>query len=145
MMSDVIQLRCQFFMSSVISNENLLYVIDLICALSPFEFHFFCFSLNNVSNRIRWSLDLRFQAADKNPGFYDIKDGIRIRSSKDSNFRPDWDSFNVSRHDTHVEVIGHNNVLVVKAVMRSLVALTVLLAHRLLCPETFLKCIMSFF
>lgn len=74
-----------------------------------------CFSLNNVSDRIRWSLDLRFQRADKNPGFYDVKSGVKMRSSSDPDFQPDWDSFvDVSRHDTHLEVMEHSSILVFK-------------------------------
>jgi ectoine hydroxylase-related dioxygenase (phytanoyl-CoA dioxygenase family) len=59
-------------------------------------------SLSNRSNEVRWSLDLRWQRADKNPGFYDIKPAVQMRSSSDENFTIDWDSFiNMSRHDTH--------------------------------------------
>jgi hypothetical protein len=50
-------------------------------------------SLNNMSDDIRWSLDLRWQAADKPVGFYGLKDGVRLRSS-DPNWKGvDWESF----------------------------------------------------
>jgi hypothetical protein len=52
---------------------------------------------------------MRWQAADKSPGFYDIKEGVRMRSSTDPNFQIEWDSFvNVTRHDTHMEVRKRN-------------------------------------
>jgi len=59
-------------------------------------------SLMNNSDVIRWSLDLRWQRADRDPGFYDLKEGVRMRSSTDPNFVIDWESFNaVSRHSRH--------------------------------------------
>lgn len=51
-------------------------------------------SLNNFSDQIRWSLDLRWQRADKSVGFYGLKDGVRMRSSTDPNHKIDWDTFN---------------------------------------------------
>lgn len=59
-------------------------------------------SLSNTSNDIRWSMDLRWQRADKPPGFSG-KDGIRLRSSTDPNLVIDWDSYlNVNkRHTEH--------------------------------------------
>ena len=60
------------------------------------------FSLMNKSDIIRWSLDLRWQRADRDVGFYDLKQGVRLRSSTDPNLVIDWDSFNaVVRHDRH--------------------------------------------
>ena len=51
------------------------------------------FSLMNNSDVIRWSLDLRWQRADRDVGFYDMKRGVRMRSSTDPNFVIDWNSF----------------------------------------------------
>jgi len=47
----------------------------------------------NNSDIIRWSLDLRWQRADKNVAFYDLKQGVRMRSSTDPNIVIDWDTF----------------------------------------------------
>ena len=52
------------------------------------------YSLPNKSKDIRWSLDLRWQSADKNVGFYDLKHGLLMRSSKEKNFKIDWEPFN---------------------------------------------------
>ena len=57
------------------------------------------FSLNNLSNDIRWSLDLRWQRPDKPVGFYDMKQGIMLRSEANPMSEIDWDKFNnVDRH-----------------------------------------------
>ncbi|XP_071493910.1 phytanoyl-CoA dioxygenase domain-containing protein 1 homolog [Diadema antillarum] len=50
-------------------------------------------SLTNLSNEIRWSLDLRWQRPDKPNGFYGIKESIPMRVEGDPNFKPDFDTF----------------------------------------------------
>lgn len=56
-------------------------------------------SLNNESNEIRWSLDLRWQRPDKPVGFYDLKDGVLMRTKEQPDFKIDWDTFDsVERH-----------------------------------------------
>jgi hypothetical protein len=63
-------------------------------------------SLQNTSDRIRWSLDLRWQTANRDVGFYDLKPGVRMRSSADPNYKIDWEPFDsISRHDTHKEEV----------------------------------------
>lgn len=53
----------------------------------------------NVSKDIRWSLDLRWQRPTEPFGFYNLKDGVLMRSSKDPNLEIDWEKFNkVDRH-----------------------------------------------
>ncbi|XP_046370068.2 uncharacterized protein LOC124144624 [Haliotis rufescens] len=47
----------------------------------------------NLSNDIRWSIDLRWQSPFYNMGFYNIQDGVRFRSSSETNVKPDWDKF----------------------------------------------------
>ena len=62
------------------------------------------FSLMNNSDVIRWSLDMRWQRADRDVGFYDLKQGIRMRSSTDPNFVIDWKSWEaVNRHERRKE------------------------------------------
>lgn len=51
-------------------------------------------SLPNISNGIRWSLDLRWQNPEKPWGFYGLKEGVLMRSSKNPVTHIDWDSFN---------------------------------------------------
>lgn len=61
-------------------------------------------SLDNFSDKIRWSLDLRWQDANKTVGFFGLKDGVRMRSSTDPNFKIDWEQFDaVSRHEKQFE------------------------------------------
>ncbi|KAK7103955.1 phytanoyl-CoA dioxygenase domain-containing protein 1 homolog [Littorina saxatilis] len=56
-------------------------------------------SLNNVSNDIRWSLDLRWQKPDKSVGFYDMKEGVLMRTKDKPNLKVDWSSFDaIERH-----------------------------------------------
>lgn len=67
-------------------------------------------SLDNVSDKIRWSLDLRWQDAKKPVGFYGLKPGIQMRSSSESNFKIDWDSFDaVNRHEKQSESMNAKN------------------------------------
>ncbi|KAL5008444.1 hypothetical protein ScPMuIL_014025 [Solemya velum] len=47
----------------------------------------------NISNGIRWAMDLRFQRPDKPFGFWELKQGLTLRSSKDPLLKPDWDAF----------------------------------------------------
>lgn len=57
-------------------------------------------SLPNMSKAIRWSLDLRWQRPSEPVGFYGLKEGLLMRSSKDPGMRIDWESFDaVNRHD----------------------------------------------
>lgn len=56
-------------------------------------------SLPNLSNDIRWSLDLRWQKSTEPVGFYNLKEGVLMRSSKDPNLKIDWETFNkIDRH-----------------------------------------------
>ncbi|XP_053403695.1 uncharacterized protein LOC123537801 [Mercenaria mercenaria] len=63
-------------------------------------------SLPNVSEGIRWSVDLRWQRASDPAGLWGMKDGVVMRSSKDPNFKIDWSSFDaVNRHIVQTEYI----------------------------------------
>ena len=57
-------------------------------------FYFFMFSLSNVSECIRWSLDLRWQKTGQPCGLWGLKDGVRMRSSDPSFKEIDWETFN---------------------------------------------------
>ncbi|XP_076099551.1 uncharacterized protein LOC143069006 isoform X2 [Mytilus galloprovincialis] len=66
-------------------------------------------SLPNMSNKIRWSLDLRWQRPSEPVGFYGLKDGILMRTSKDPNYKIDWEAFNkIDRHQVQKESIEEN-------------------------------------
>ncbi|KAK7094837.1 1-deoxypentalenic acid 11-beta-hydroxylase-like [Littorina saxatilis] len=50
-------------------------------------------SLPNVSNDVRWSVDLRWQSPSSNFGFYGIQEGILMRSPRQQNLKPNWEEF----------------------------------------------------
>ena len=52
--------------------------------------HCFHVSLENRSEIIRWSLDLRWQRPDKANGFYGLKDSVLMRTSENKDHVIDW-------------------------------------------------------
>ena len=46
-----------------------------------------------MSNDVRWSVDLRWQSPDAPWGFYNIQEGLLLRSAKNPNLTIDWDKF----------------------------------------------------
>lgn len=55
--------------------------------------HFKCsHSLPNISNQIRWALDLRWQRPDQPFGLYGLKDGLLLRKDGKT-VEPDWEKF----------------------------------------------------
>ena len=48
-------------------------------------------SLENYSNKTRWSLDLRFQDPKKATGFYDLKAPVLLRKADDPSYQVDWE------------------------------------------------------
>ena len=50
-------------------------------------------SLENYSDKIRWSLDLRWQQPDRPNGFYGLKENILMRTAKDPNHVIEWEGF----------------------------------------------------
>lgn len=50
------------------------------------------YSLPNISNQIRWALDLRWQRPDQPFGLYGLKDGLLLRKDG-KNVEPDWEKF----------------------------------------------------
>ena len=53
----------------------------------------FVYSQVNKSDKVRWSIDLRWQSPHENWGFYDIAEGIRLRSADKTRRLADWDKF----------------------------------------------------
>jgi len=51
------------------------------------------FSLRNKSDKVRWSIDLRWQSPHENWGFYGIAEGILLRSADQSRVLSDWNKF----------------------------------------------------
>jgi hypothetical protein len=71
---------------------------------------YFVSSVNNTSGNIRWSVDLRWQRSDRPLGFFGLKEGVVMRSSKERNLPIDFTSFNsVSRHEKQVESVKERN------------------------------------
>lgn len=50
-------------------------------------------SLPNYSTDVRWSIDLRWQSPHEKWGFYNIADGVLMRTAEKGNVTPDWNSF----------------------------------------------------
>jgi len=50
-------------------------------------------STENLSDRVRWSVDLRWQRPDEPSGFEGIKDCILMRTARDPRFRTDWEGW----------------------------------------------------
>ncbi|KAK3096497.1 hypothetical protein FSP39_000740 [Pinctada imbricata] len=50
-------------------------------------------SLRNVSDNIRWSVDLRWQSPEEHWGFYEIGEGVLFRSAKNKDITPNFDKF----------------------------------------------------
>lgn len=49
-------------------------------------------SLENYSDKTRWSLDLRWQDPKKPTGFYNLKESVLMRQSNDPDYKMDWTS-----------------------------------------------------
>lgn len=65
-------------------------------------------SLENRSDKIRWSLDLRWQRPDKPNGFYGLKDCLTMRRKSQANISIDWEPFaSWNRTKVQSEVVGH--------------------------------------
>ena len=50
-------------------------------------------SLENYSDKVRWSLDLRWQIPNKPNGFYGLKECVIMRKADDPNYQIDWENF----------------------------------------------------
>ncbi|XP_021359944.1 uncharacterized protein LOC110454642 isoform X2 [Mizuhopecten yessoensis] len=50
-------------------------------------------SLENFSNQVRWSIDLRFKKTGLPNGMFGLKPDVEMRSSKDPNMKIDWETF----------------------------------------------------
>lgn len=63
-------------------------------------------SLPNVTNKIRWSMDLRWQDANKPPAFHGLKNHIVFRTEKEPNHVIDWATFEaVDRTEVQLKAV----------------------------------------
>ena len=66
-------------------------------------------SLENHSDKVRWSLDLRWQNPNMPNGFYGLKDNVVMRKEGDPSYEIDWSSFaTVDRHQLQERHIDHD-------------------------------------
>ena len=42
---------------------------------------------------MRWSIDLRWQSPKENWGFYDIAEGVMLKTAEGGFIKPDWPKF----------------------------------------------------
>ena len=64
-------------------------------------------SLENYSDKIRWSLDLRWQDPGKPSGFEGLKDYILLRTASNPNYKADWKDFaTADRNQLQKESLG---------------------------------------
>ena len=50
-------------------------------------------SLENYSDKVRWSLDLRWQHPDESNGFYGLKECVLMRSADNPHHIIEWEGF----------------------------------------------------
>ena len=68
-------------------------------------------SLENYSDSIRWSIDLRWQNPNLPNGFYGLKDTIVMRKADQPNYEIDWAGFaEVDRNALQEAGVGHTKV-----------------------------------
>lgn len=67
-------------------------------------------SLENHSDVIRWSLDLRWQHPDADNGFYGLKENVLMRTAADPELVIDWtDMAGVDRSKVQMKAVGEDN------------------------------------
>ncbi|XP_045198092.2 uncharacterized protein LOC123552472 [Mercenaria mercenaria] len=69
-------------------------------------------SLDNLSDHVRWSVDLRWQRPSDPACFYGLKDAVVMRSSKDPNLKIDWESFDsINRHEAQDKMLKDDSTV----------------------------------
>ena len=64
-------------------------------------------SLENYSDKIRWSFDFRWQDPTKPSGYEGMKDPLLLRSRKNPDYTPDWEEFATQdRNQLQKQVLG---------------------------------------
>ncbi|WAR31467.1 hypothetical protein MAR_034009 [Mya arenaria] len=64
-------------------------------------------SLNNTSDHVRWSVDLRWQRASDPAGFYGLKGSVLMRSHDRPDLKIDWTEFDaVNRHELQDKLLA---------------------------------------
>lgn len=67
-------------------------------------FNITCLSLENKSDGIRWSLDLRWQNSAKENGFYGLKNNVIMKKKDDPHHVIDWNEMqNVNRSEVQMQ------------------------------------------
>ena len=69
-------------------------------------------SLENYSDKVQWSLDLRWQRPDKPNGFYDLKSCTLFCSTENPNLAINWEGMaNLERSEVEKEDVESDNDL----------------------------------
>lgn len=63
-------------------------------------------SLENYSNKTRWSIDLRWQDPKKPTGFYNLKKPVLMRKANDPNYQIDWSGRHGSAIQRQLQIEG---------------------------------------
>ena len=67
-----------------------------------------------MSNEIRWSLDLRWQRPDKSVGFYDLNEGVLMRTKEQPDLKINWDTFTkIERHIAFVDKLKKESQVII--------------------------------
>lgn len=70
-----------------------------------------------MSDKIRWSVDLRWQRPTEPHGFFGIKDPILFRTSKDPNYKIQWGNWvNEDRNKINLEMLRNEKQVKVPVV-----------------------------
>ncbi len=65
-------------------------------------------SLENFSDKVRWSLDLRWQDPSKPVGFHGLKDALPMRKEGQPDYNINWEGIaNVRINNTQDWIYGH--------------------------------------
>ncbi|CAF1597011.1 unnamed protein product [Adineta ricciae] len=67
-------------------------------------------STENFSEKIRWSLDLRWQKPDEPNGFYGLKENILMAKENDENFKLDWEQWSTINRTKLQEAAVHDSI-----------------------------------
>ncbi|XP_072022978.1 phytanoyl-CoA dioxygenase domain-containing protein 1 homolog [Amphiura filiformis] len=66
-------------------------------------------SLENHSDIIRWSLDLRYQRPDRPSGLWGVKECVVLRTKKEKNFKINWEDFEKVDRTKAQEQVAHSS------------------------------------
>lgn len=75
----------------------------------------FIFSLDNKSDHIRWSVDLRFKVPGENNGMFGLKPDVIMRTKENPDMEIDWETFD-SLNRTELQIKSVKDIVDVSTV-----------------------------